>query len=101
MDVHTEWSKSVTEKQIQYINMYLCDLEKLVQMNPFAEQKLRHRCREQKIGHDWAINTSTFTDKANKGMDSGEGEGLWWDALVDWDWHIYTIDTSNMHEIDN
>ena len=39
----------------------------MVQMNWFAEQKLRHRCREQMYGHQG-------------------GEGWWWcDELGDWD----------------
>ena len=41
---------------------------KMVQMNRFAGQKLRHRCREQTYGH--------------QGKKAGEG---WWDELGDWD----------------
>ena len=55
------------------------NLEKKVQMNIFAEQKQRHRCREQIYKHK---------------------RGVWeWDALGDCDRHIYTIDT--MYKIDN
>ena len=50
-DCHTEWNKSEEEKQISYINAYLWNLEKMVQMNRFARQKQRQRCREQTYGH--------------------------------------------------
>ena len=57
----------------------------MVQMNWFAGQKQRHRCREQTYGHQ-----------------GGKVVGWWggeWrcDELGDWDWHIYT----NMYKIDN
>ena len=39
---------------------------KMVQMNRFAGQKMRQRCREQTYGHQG-------------------GEGGVWDELVDWD----------------
>ena len=60
----------------------------MVQMNRFAGQKLRHRCREQTYGH-----------QAGK---AAVGRGWWWwwwwwDELRDWDWHIYT----NMYKMDN
>ena len=38
------------EKRISYINAYV-EPRKMVQMNQFAGQKLRHRCREQTYGH--------------------------------------------------
>ena len=50
-DCHTERSKSERKKQISYINAYMWNLEKMVQMNRFAGQKVRHRCREQTYGH--------------------------------------------------
>ena len=40
----------------------------MVQMNQFAEQKLRHRCREQTYGHQ-----------------AGKAAGWWCDELGDWD----------------
>ena len=43
---------------------------KMVQMNRFAGQKLRHRCREQTYGH-----------QAGKPW----GWGWWCDELGDWD----------------
>ena len=50
----------------------------MIQMNLFAKQKQRHRCREQMYGYQgWA--------------------GL--DELGDGDRHIYTIDT--MYKVDN
>ena len=48
----------------------------MVQMNQFAGQKLRHRCREQMYGHQ-----------------GGESGGGWWwccDELGDW-YDIYTL----------
>ena len=45
---------------------------KIIQMNRFAGQKLRHRCREQMYGH----------------QGGGEAAGVWgwWcDELGDWD----------------
>ena len=49
---------------------------KMVQMNQFAGQKLRHRCREQTYGHQGG--------KATVGWE-------WWcSELRDWDWHVYT-----------
>ena len=53
----------------------------MVQMNWFAAQKLRHRCREQTHGRQGG--------KA--------GRGWWWDELGDWDCSIYT----NMYKIDS
>ena len=41
---------------------------KMVQMNGFARQKQRHRCREQMYG--------------NQGGKAGKG---WWNELGDWD----------------
>ena len=43
---------------------------KMVQMNRFAVQKLRHRCREQTYGHQGG---------------KVAGGGLWCDELGDWD----------------
>ena len=44
----------------------------MVQMNRFAGQKLRHRCREQTYGH--------------QGGKAARGVGAWgWDELGDWD----------------
>ena len=45
----------------------------MVQMNRFAGQKLRHRCREQTYGHQ-----------------GGKAVGGWCDELGNWDRHIYT-----------
>ena len=50
---------------------------KMVQMNLFAKEKYRHRCREQMYEHQ------------------GGKEGG--DELGDWDWYIYTA----MYKIDN
>ena len=38
-DCHTERSKLEREKQISYINAYMWNLEKMVQMKLFAGQK--------------------------------------------------------------
>ena len=43
----------------------------MVQMNRFAEQKLRHRSREQTYGH--------------QGGKVAWGWWWWWDELGDWD----------------
>ena len=52
----------------------------MVQVNRFAGQKERHRCREKMYGHQ-----------------GGKAGGGGWDELRDWDLHIYT----NMYNIDN
>ena len=36
---HTEWSKSEREKQIQYINAFMCNLEKWHKVDLFAGQE--------------------------------------------------------------
>ena len=43
----------------------------MVQMNQFAGQKLRHRCREQTYGHP-------------AGKAAGGWGWWWWDAWGDW-----------------
>ena len=62
--------KSEREQQISYINTYV-EPRKMVQMNQFAGQKLRHRCREQTYGH-----------QAGK---AAGGWGWWCDELGNWD----------------
>ena len=37
----------------------------MVQMNWFAEQKLRHRCREQTYGHQWGKVAGGWGDGTN------------------------------------
>ena len=60
----------------------------MVQMNLFAGQKLRRRCREQTLdtkgGHPWTPRG-----------ESGRG-WWWWDELGDWD-DVYT----NMYKMGN
>ena len=58
----------------------------MVQVNQFARQKQRHRCREQTYGH-----------QGGKAVGEGVVVMVWCDELGDWDWHIYT----NMYKIDN
>ena len=50
--------------------MHICEIQKkMVKMNPFAEQKQRHRYREQTYGYqgqkgdeiDWEIGTEIYT----------------------------------------
>ena len=79
-DCHTEWSKSVREKQISYINAYMWNLEKW-----YRWAGLQGRNRD--------------TDVENKCMDTRGESRRWgrWDELGDWDWHIY----NNMYKIDN
>ena len=51
-DYYTAWSKSPREKQKSYINAYKCNLEKWYRWTDVsAEQKQRHRCREQTHGY--------------------------------------------------
>ena len=59
--------------------MHIGGIQENGQMNLFAKQKQRHRCREQ-----------TWTPR--------EGE-KGWDKLGDWDRHIFTIGT--VYNIDN
>ena len=47
---------------------------KMLQMNRFARQKLRHRCREQTYGHQW-------------GKAAGGGGGMNWAIGID----MYTL----------
>ena len=62
--------------------MYV-ELRKIVQMNWFAGQKLRHRCREQTYGHQGGKTAVGW---------------VWWCAeLGDWDWHVY----SDVYKIDD
>ena len=51
----------------------------MVQMNQFAEQKLRHRCREQTYGHQGG--------KAARGDGDGDGGVLNWVIGID----MYTL----------
>ena len=62
---------------------------KMVQMILFAKQKQRHRHRGPTYGYQGG--------KEMYGYQGGQGRG--WGELGDWDWHIYTIDTS--YKIDN
>ena len=48
----------------------------MVQMNQFAEQKLRHRCREQTYGH-----------QGGKAVGNGGGGGMNWEIGID----MYTL----------
>ena len=48
----------------------------MVQMNQFAGQKFRHRCREQTYGH--------------QGGKAAGGWGWGCDELGNWDLHVYT-----------
>ena len=56
---------------------------KMIQMNWFAGQKLRHRCREQTYGH--------------QGGKTAVGWGWWCAELGDWDWHVY----NDVYKIDD
>ena len=67
--IHSEVSQK--EKNNYCILMHICGTLKNVQMNQFAAQKLRHRCREETYGHQGG--------KVAWGC-------LWWcDELGDWD----------------
>ena len=56
---------SHTEKDKYRIILLTCGIQKMVQMNLFAKQKQRHRCREQTYGYQ-----------------GGKGG---WNELGDWD----------------
>ena len=71
-DCHTEWSKSDREKQIFYNITYMWNLEKWYRWT-------------------YLLNRKRDTDIENKCLDTKWVWG-WWDAMGDWDWHIYTID---------
>ena len=62
---------SQKEKNKYHILTHICGARKMVQMNQFAGQKLRHRCREQTCEH-----------KAGK---VAWGWGWWCDELGNWD----------------
>ena len=62
--------KSEREKQVSYINAYMWNLGKMVQMNLFiAKQKWRRRCREpmdghqrgRRVGMDWEVGIDIYT----------------------------------------
>ena len=57
MDLESVIQSKVNQKKknkyhmISYINIYVWNLEKMVQMKLFAREGWRHRCREQTCGH--------------------------------------------------
>ena len=62
--------KSEREKRVSYINAYMWNLGKMVQMSLFiAKQKWRCRCREpmdghqwgRKVGMDWEVGIDIYT----------------------------------------
>ena len=81
-DCYTEWSESEREKQILYINAYMCNLEKW-----YRWTSLQGRNRD--------------TDVENKPMDTKTGKRGVMRVVVRWNgrlgWHIYT----NMYKIGN
>ena len=60
---------SQKEKDRYHIILLICEIYKMVQMNLFAMQKDRHRCREQvydyKGGREGGINWETVIDIDN------------------------------------
>ena len=72
IDLETVIQNEVSQKENNkyHILMLYVEPRKMVQMNQFAGQKLRHRCREQTYGHQ-------------RGKATG-GWG-WWCELGDWD----------------
>ena len=73
MNLETVIQSEVSQKgKNKYrILTHICGIRKMVQMNLFVGQKLRHRCREQTYGHQGGKRLS--------------GWGWWWDELGDWD----------------
>ena len=65
----TEWSKSERKTPIQYINTYICNLERWEQWPYMLDSKKRHRCKEQSFGL------------------YGRRQG--WDDLREWHWNMY------------
>ena len=77
MDLETVIQSEVSQKEKNkyHILTHVCGTQKMVQMNRFAEQKLRYRCREQTYGHqggkveggggggvlNWEIGIDVFT----------------------------------------
>ena len=49
-DCYTEWSKSKREKQISYINAYMCNIEKWYRQ-PICKAEIDNRHRGQMYGH--------------------------------------------------
>ena len=50
---YTEQSKSEREKQMQYINAYIWNLEKMILIDLFAGKEWRCRCRAWTRQHSW------------------------------------------------
>ena len=59
MDLETVIQSEVSEKEKNKYRILtnVCGTQKMVQMNQFAGQKLRHRCREQTYGHQGGKST--------------------------------------------
>ena len=72
VDLETVIQSEVRKRKpnIVYERMYV-EPRKMVQMNQFAGQKLRHRCREQTYGH--------------QGGKTAVGWGWWCAEFGDWD----------------
>ena len=53
MDLETVIQREVSQKEKNKYRIltHICGTRKMVQMNRFAGQKLRHRCRAQTYGH--------------------------------------------------
>ena len=73
MDLETVIQSEVSQKEKNKYGVltHICEPRKMVQMNRFAGQKLRHRCRKQTYGH--------------QGGKVVGGWGWWCDELGDWD----------------
>ena len=73
MDLETVIQSEVSQKEKNKYRIltHIVEPRKMVQMNQFAGQKLRHRCREQTYGHQ-------------EGK-TAVGWGWWCAELGDWD----------------
>ena len=69
---------SLRKTNIIWYHLYV-ESRKMVQMNRFAGQKLRHRCREQTYGHQGGT--------AAGGVGGGGGGGMNWAIGID----MYTL----------
>ena len=74
MDLETVTQSEVSQKEKNkyHILTHICGSRKMVQMNRFARQKQRYRCREQTYGH-----------QGGKVAGRGGGGGINWEIGID------------------
>ena len=72
MDLETVIQSEVSQKEKSKYHIMYVESRKKVQMNRFARQKWRHRCREQLYGH-----------QGGKAGGGGGGGGINWEIGID------------------